>query len=425
MATPEEQQSTSNDEQILILGGGFAGLFTALHLGSSQCPLPIKLIDRETRFVFKPLLYELLSNEVQVNVTWPRYDEILGDRNVAHILGDIQSIDLQNRKVELASGLSYGYRYLVIALGDTAGYFNVPGADEHTFTFRTAEDALGLGKHLRQKLQEAAQTEDDAKRKALLTVAIVGAGPAGVELSATLGDLLPDWYAKLGGNPEELRIALLQRGSEILKGSVSDQLREMAEQALGKRQVPIELLLEASVKAIAPQELTYLQDDMERTLSAETIVWTAGSATHPLVRSLALEDVHRDPKGRPYLTSALQLIGSPNVFAGGDCATNVHDPQPAIAQVAYQQGRAIAHNILAMIEGRDPKPVDVSLRGTLMKLGIEESIAEIMGRVRVAGHAGHLIRQATYLSLLPTPARNLKLGAEWITDEVFEQVLGV
>ncbi|MEO1295601.1 MAG: NAD(P)/FAD-dependent oxidoreductase [Cyanobacteria bacterium J06636_16] len=419
------QQSASSDEQILILGGGFAGLFTALHLSASKCPLPIKLIDRETRFIFKPLLYELLSNEVQVNVTWPRYEELLTNRDITHILGNIKSINLQERRVELESGLSYGYRYLVIALGDTAGYFGVPGAAEHTFTFRTANDVLSLGKHLRQKLQEAVQTEDAAKRQALLTVAIVGAGQSGVELSATVADLLPDWYEKLDGNPEELRVVVLQRGSEILKGSVGDELRKIANKALDERQVPVELLLEASVKEVKPGMLIYRQADEDHTVEAETVVWTAGSTTHPLVKALPIEETHRDSRGRPYLTSALQLVGIPNVFAGGDCAVDVQDPQPATAQVAYQQGRAIAQNILAAIEGRDLKPVDVNLRGTLMKLGIEESIAEIMGKVRVAGHAGHLIRQATYLSLLPTPARNLKLGAEWLTEEVFEQVLGV
>ncbi|MGF1522070.1 MAG: NAD(P)/FAD-dependent oxidoreductase [Leptolyngbyaceae cyanobacterium] len=420
-----EQQSASSDEQVLILGGGFAGLFTALHLDKSGCPLPVKLVDRETRFVFKPLLYELLSNEVQVNITWPRYEEILANRDITHILGSIQSIDLQKQQVELESGLSYGYRYLVIALGDTAGYFGVPGAEEHAFTFRTADDALSLGKHLRQRLQEAAQTEDAAIRKALLTVAIVGAGQSGVELSATLADLLPDWYEKLDGNPEELRIVVIQRGSEILKGSVGDELREVAEKALNKRQVPVELLLEATVSEVRSGWLAYCQDDEDHCLEAETIIWTAGSATHPLVKALPIEDTHRDFRGRPYLASTLQLVGASNVFAGGDCAVDVREPQPATAQVAYQQGRAIAHNIMALIEGREPKPVDVALRGTLMKLGIEESIAEIMGRVRITGHAGHLIRQATYLGLLPTPVRNLKLSAEWLADEVFEQVLGV
>lgn len=417
--------TVDTDNQVLILGGGFAGLFTALHLSSSNCPLPVKLIDREPRFIFKPLLYELLSNEVQVDITWPSYEELLANRGITHILGSVQAINLSNRRVELESGVSYGYRYLVLALGDMAGYFGVPGAQDYTFAFRTAQDALDLGKHLRQKLQQAAQTKDVEKRRALLTVAIVGAGPSGVELTATLADLLPDWYQQLDGNPEEIRIVVLQRNSDILKGAVGDSLRQTAKKALTKRQIPVELLLNASVKEVEPDALSYHQADETSTLKAETIVWTAGSATHPLIKSLPIPEEHRDPRDRPYVTSALQIIGLPNVFAGGDCAVDARDPQPATAQVAYQQGRAIARNIQALIEDREPEPVDINIRGTLMKLGIGESVAEILDKVKIEGRVGHLVRQATYLSLLPTPARNLKLSAEWITDEIFEQFLGV
>lgn len=173
---------STDDNQVLILGGGFTGLFTAMHLASAHCPLPITLIDRETRFIFKPLLYELLSNEVSVNVVWPRYEELLGDRDVTYVLGDIETIDLENRQVVLKSGLTYGYRYLVIALGDTAAFFGVPGAKTHAFRFRTADDALELGKHLRMNLQKATQEEDDEERRSLLTTTIVGAGPSGSDV---------------------------------------------------------------------------------------------------------------------------------------------------------------------------------------------------------------------------------------------------
>ncbi|MEO1093809.1 MAG: NAD(P)/FAD-dependent oxidoreductase [Cyanobacteria bacterium J06638_28] len=417
--------TADTDHQILVLGGGFAGLFTALHLSASNCPLPVKLIDRETRFIFKPLLYELLSNEVQVDITWPLYEEILANRDITYVLGNIQSIDLNNQRVELESGVTYGYRYLVLALGDTAGYFGVPGAQDHTFTFRQAQDALDLSKHLRQRLQQAAQTADVEERQALLTVAIVGAGPSGVELAATLADLLPDWYQQLDGNPEEIRIMILQRSSDILQGFVGDSLRDIAKQALTERQMPVELLLDASVKEIEAGKLHYHQSNAAHSLKAETIIWTAGSATHPLIKSLPIPEEHRDSRDRPYVTSALQLIGLPNVFAGGDCAVDARDPQPATAQVAYQQGRAISRNIQALIEEREPEPVDIHIRGTLMKLGMGESVAEVLNEVKIEGRAGHLIRQATYLSLLPTPARNLKLSAEWITDEIFEQFLGV
>lgn len=411
----------NDNHQILILGGGFAGLFTALHLEALGCPLPIKLIDRATRFTFKPLLYELLSNEVEIEVVGSSYEDLLGDRAATYICDSIQSIDLQNQRVELASGASYGYRYLVIAVGDTVGYVDVPGAQEHTLTFRTVVDALNLGQHLRRTLQAAVRTEAAELRQALLTTAIVGAGPSGVELAATLADLLPAWYEELGGNAEAIRIVLLQRSWDILPGWVSSDVRKIASTALAERQATVQLCLNATVESIQPSSLTYQQADEDYSLAAETIIWTAGSATHPLIRNLPIPAVHQDERGRPYLTSALQLIGIPNVFAGGDCAVDARAPQPATAQVAYQQGRAIANNIQALIEGRSLEVADVNIRGTLMKLGLEEGVAEMLDTVQISGRAGHFIRQALYRGLLPTPAQDLKLGAEWIAREVFEK----
>lgn len=418
-----EQRSASSSESVLILGGGFAGLFAALHLSKLACPLPIKLVDAKARFVFKPLLYELLSNEVEADLVWPHYRDILPSSDVTHILDSVKSIDLRAQQVELASGATHGYRYLVVALGDTAGYFDIPGAQANAFTFRTAEDAVKLREHLRHKLQAASQTPNEAKRKALLSVAIVGAGPSGVELSATLADLLPNWYHELGGQVEDLQLTLLQRSAEVLEGSAGDEVRDIAQKALSDRQVPVKLLLEASVQAIEPGALTYRHGDEDHDLKAETIIWTAGSATHPLMKSLPIEAIHRDFRDRPYLTEVLQLIGYPNVFAGGDCAVDVSHPYPATAQVAYQQGLAIAQSIQAFIEGRKPEPANVSIRGALMKLGLEASVAEIMGQIRISGRVGHLIRQATYLSVLPTSTSKLKLGAEWINDEIFEPFL--
>ncbi|MDB9524481.1 NAD(P)/FAD-dependent oxidoreductase [Oscillatoria sp. CS-180] len=413
--------NSQNNEQILILGGGFAGLFAALHLCELKCPLPIKLIDRNTRFIFKPLLYELLSNEVQIELAWPHYDELLGDRDVTYVMGDIQRIDLDNQQVELKSGLTYGFSYLVIALGDSPGFFGVPGAQEHSFTFRTADDATGLAQQLRQKLQKAAQTTVVDERQRLLTVAIVGAGASGVELAVTLADLLPQWYEKLGGDVDEIRVVLLQRGAKILPNIANSAFREIVLDAFEQRRATIDLRLNSSVDSVSSDSLTYTCADEKQTLPTATTVWTAGSVTHPLVKQLPIADDHRDSRGRPYLTAALQIIGHPNVFAGGDCSVNVHEPKPTSAQVAYQQGKAIARNIQAMIEGNELKPSAIQLRGTLMKLGAEEGLAEILDRVRISGHAGHLIRQATYLNLVPTPERNLGLTAEWITDEIVSQ----
>lgn len=409
------------DKPVLILGGGFTGLFTAIHLRQQQKSLPITLIDREDRFIFKPLLYDFLSSEVQLDMAWPSYDELLLSRDVTFVKGEIQDIDLMGQQVMLNNNLAYGYEYLVLSLGGVTGYFCVPGAREHSLTFRQAEDAFALGQHLRECLQQASQKTSD--NDSLTTVAIIGAGPSGVELAATLADLLPEWSDSLDVEPNNIRIVIIQRGDEILKGTDSEQLRATAENALKDRKVAVELQLEATVEAVIPTHVQYRQHGESKQLAASTIVWTAGNATHPLITDLPVTE--RDRAHRLKVEPTLQLPEFPNVFAGGDCAINTADPQPATAQVAYQQGIAIADNIAALVDGDELSAVDVKLRGILLKLGMEEGAAEIFDRFEIKGHLGHLIRHATYLSLLPTPARNLKVGTQWLTDEIFEQVLNV
>ncbi|MEM1251853.1 MAG: NAD(P)/FAD-dependent oxidoreductase [Cyanobacteria bacterium P01_H01_bin.21] len=409
------------EQPVLILGGGFTGLFTAIHLRQKQSSLPITLIDREDRFIFKPLLYDFLSSEVQLDMAWPSYDDLLLSRDITFVKGDIQDIDLINQQVLLSNKLAYDYRYLVLALGGVTGYFGIPGAQENSFRFRQAEDAFALGQHLRECLQQASQQVEDSQ--ALTTVAIIGAGPSGVELAATLADLLPEWSDSLDIEPDKIRIAIVQRGDEILKGTNSEQLRSTAEQALKDRKIAVELLLGATVEAVESTHVQYCQNGESKRLEARTVVWTAGNATHPLITNLPVTE--RDRARRLRVNSMLQLPEFSNVFAGGDCAINVDDPQPATAQVAYQQGIAIAENISALANGDELSAVDVKLRGTLLKLGMEEGAAELFDRFEIKGHLGHIIRHATYLSLLPTPARNLKVGTQWLTDEIFEQVLNV
>lgn len=405
---------------VLILGGGFTGLFTALHLSHQRCSLPSTLIDQEWSFIFKPLLYEFLSGEMKVDLVWPRYDELLHNSGVAFICDTIQEIDLPNRQVKLTSGLDYTYNYLVLALGSTTGYFGIEGAKENSFAFRTGEDAIALGKHLRECLQRATQIEDTEKRLTLLTFAVLGAGRSGVELAATLADLLPDWYAQLGGNAKEIRVVVIQRGKEILKGD-TDSLRQTAQKAFQQCTVAVEVLLEAEIDAVHPQRVEFKRHNQTDQLEAATIIWTTGTATHPLIQALPISPENRDKQGRLKVTPTMQLPEFPEVFVGGDCSINMENPLPATAQVAYQQAAAIARNLEAISQGNSPTPAQVHLRGTMMKLGLEESVAEIFDRFEVKGKAGHLIRQAVYLEMLPTPVRNFKATTEWLTEEIFQQ----
>ncbi|WP_103668530.1 NAD(P)/FAD-dependent oxidoreductase [Pseudanabaena sp. BC1403] len=411
----------------LILGGGFTGLFTALHLSHQQYTTPTILIDREWNFIFKPLLYEFLSGEMNIQFIRHRYDDLLHKSGIAFIRDEVQSIDLQKRQVSLASGLHYTYSNLVLSLGSVAGYFGVKGARENALAFRTSEDAIALAWKLRDCLQQATQTSEPQQKKSLLTIAILGAGCTGVELAATLADLLPDWYSPLGGDIADIRIVVIQRGKQILKGD-SDRLRQTAQEALQKRTISVDVMLETSVIEIRPNVVVLkrnnrINDQIEE-LAAATIIWTTGIVINPLIDTLSLPEGGRDKQGRLKLTDTLQLIDFPEVFAGGDCTVMEH-PLPATAQVAYQQGAAIAHNLQALSEGHSPIAFEVGMRGTLMKLGLSDGVAEIYDRYEVKGNLGHLIRQAAYLQLLPTPARNFKATIEWLSDEMFHCVAGL
>ncbi|MBN3924692.1 NAD(P)/FAD-dependent oxidoreductase [Nostoc sp. NMS4] len=415
---------TNDPLPIVILGGGFAGLFAALHLRDLHSG-PIILIDQSWSFVFKPLLYELLTSEVKLELISPRYDELLHNSGITFVLGTVEAIDLEQKQVKLNSGLKYSYRHLVLALGSTTSYLGIPGAKEHALSFRTGYDVFALGQHLRNRLQIATQTEDIEERRALLTVAIVGGGASGVEMAATLADLLPTWYIPLGGNPQDIQIVILQRGSEILKESTSDRLRETAQLELQQRTVSVGVLLESEVKAIHPGVVEFERSGQLERLAAATVVWTTGNATHPVIDSLAIAPENRDKHKRLLVKPTLQLPDFPEVFAGGDCAIEPLNPQPATAQVAYQQGAAIAHNIKALINGKSPTPATVNLRGTLMKLGMHESAVEIFDRYEIKGQLGQAIRLATYLELMPTPARNFVNRTGWFTEEILKQIARV
>ncbi len=436
--------------QTVILGGGFTGLFTALHLSHEHYPRSVILIDRSERFCFKPLLYEYFSGEMEPDQVVPRYEDLLKHSGVIFVQDSVQSIDLHQRQVQLAGGDTYHYSNLVLGLGSTTGFFGVKGAEENALPFRTREDAIAIDRHLRDCLGRAVQLDDPAQRRSLLTTAVVGGGPSGVEMAATLADLLPQWYEAIGGNPQEIRVVLVNHG-DLLEGDVNSALRETAEQELQKRATSVEVIIGAKVTAIDPNVLQYQRNDQTEALRAGTIIWTTGTNTHSLIKALPIPDEHRDKHGRLNVTPTLQLPDFPEVFAGGDCAIDFQPsvsgrgdeyepsehqsdqstsaeehhpdpkPLPPTAQVAYQQGYAIAYNLQALALGYDLKPAHVSLRGTLLKLGLDNAIANLFNKVPITGEAGHLLRQGTYLELLPTPIHNFKATTKWIQEELFEQ----
>ena len=409
-----------------ILGGGFTGLFTALHLSHHNYPKPITLIDRNDRFSFNPMMYEYLSGEMGDEQVYPRYLDLLEGSGIRFVRDSVISIDLSQKCIKLASGLNYTYDNLVLALGSVGSFFGIEGAKEHSFLFRTGEQAIKLGRHLRECLQKATQTEDETQRRQLLSVAIVGAGASGVELAATLADLLPIWYQELGGDAEEIRIVLINRSHEILKGSsnskdTNNSIHDTAIDALKNRNIPVEFLFGASVTQVYSDKVEYQQEDRTETLAAATIAWTAGVTVNPLIKNLAVSEQYKTKRGYLLVKPTMQLPEYPEVFAGGDCASNNEEDLPQTAQVAYQEGKAIADNLLTLAKGKELSEANVSLRGTLLKLGLGESVANLFDRYQIKGKLGHAIRNSTYLTLLPTPVHNFKATTGWLIDEIFER----
>jgi NADH dehydrogenase len=444
--------------QTVIVGGGFAGLFTALHLSHSHYPRSIVLIDPQERFCFKPLLYEYFSGEMEPDQVVPRYETLLKHSGVLFVQSAASAIDLHQRQVQLVNGDTYSYSNLVLAVGSVTGYFGVEGARENALPFRTQADAIAIDRHLRDCLQRAVQLDDPEQRLRLLRIVVIGGGPSGVEMAATLADLVPQWYEAIGGNPDEVQLVLMNH-SEILKGDINSQLRDTAEKALHDRTASVELLIGAEASAVRPNRVEYKRNHQSGEIEAGTIVWVTGTNTNPLIKSLPIPDRHRNKHGRLSVTPTLQLPDFPEVFAGGDCAvdfqtdhssrvTSTHNQGgdeyehpttqtdqsthteaqhpnlkalPPTAQVAYQQGAAIAYNLKALALGYDLKPARVGLRGTLLKLGMNNGVANLFDEVELTGELGHLIRQGVYLELLPTPVHNFKATTEWITQEVFDR----
>jgi len=405
-----------HNKPTVIVGGGFTGLFTALHLKHRNYSRPVILIDQKDRFTFQPLLYEYFSREMNTDQVCPRYVDLLEGNGITFVHGYIEEIDLLERHIRLESDGDYAYEYLVLALGSVVNYFDINGAEENSWSFRTQDDAFELSTHIRDCLQQASRMDNSAERRQLLTFALMGGGPSGVELASTLGDLLPKWYVDMGGNPREIRLVLFEQLPDLLRGNINNPVRDTAREALRQRTVPVDVKLEHTVTSVEPDCVRFKHNDRADTLPTATMLWTAGVTTHPLIKALPLNEEQRDKKDRPLVTPTLQLPDFPEVFAGGDCAAEQGDILPPLAQVAYQQGQTIAHNLDALEHGRKLATADVNLRGSLLNLGLGSSVAHLFNRFEVSGTAGHLIRQGTYLELLPSAKHNVKATAEWFLE---------
>ena len=369
---------------ICILGGGFGGLYTALYLSrffedeSDQ----ITLVEPKDRFLFTPLLYELLTGELQRWEIAPSYHKLLHNKNIHFCQQSVQDVELKMRQVKLENGQKLTYDYLVLAVGNQTRYADIPGVVEHTLKFRTLADAELL--HERLKLLEATQRQH-------LRLAIIGGGPSGVELACKLADRL----GKRG------QVSLVERGTEILK-PYSRGVQKAAQKAMTGR---VQLHLNTSVKEIEAEQITVVQNNQTFTWAVDFVLWTAGTETQKWVRNL---DCQHNDWGQVLTRPTLQLVDFPEVFAVGDLADGQNNRIPATAQAAYQQASRVAKNLKAALQGRRLRPFHYLHLGDMLTLGKGAAVVSSFS-INISGSVGALLRRLIYVQRLPTWRHRLQV----------------
>ncbi len=398
MTTPKQPA------RICILGGGFGGLYTALRL--SQFPFAkhetpeITLVDQRDRFLFSPLLYELLTGELETWEISPPYSDLLANTNIRFIQGEVANINLEDKKVKLDNDNTLNYDYLVLSMGGKTPLNGVEGAEKHAIAFRDIPDAYQLEEKLR--LLEASPAEK-------IRIAIVGGGYSGVELACKLRD-------RVG---EKARIRIIEQSNMILRNS-SEFNRDTAKKALEKRDIWMDL--ETSVQSVTENTISLLYKGQLDTLPVDIVLWTVGNQVSPLVENL---DFVKNKRGQIITNSTLQVREYPEIFALGDlaeCQDAEGKQVPATAQVAIQQADYTAWNIWASLTGRPLLQFRYFPLGEMMTLGTDNATLTGLG-IELDGPLAHLVRRLAYLYRLPTLDHQIKVAFNWITRPFQEMLL--
>lgn len=394
---------TQPTTKICILGGGFGGLYTALRLSQlpwESTPKPeIILVDQSDRFVFSPLLYELLTRELQTWEIAPPYSELLQGTGIQFYQSTVSAIDINQQTVQLANKSELNYDRLVLALGGETPLDLVPGATANAYPFRTITDAYRLEERLRIL---------EAKNPEKIRVAIVGGGYSGVELACKLAD-------RIG---EKGRFRLIEVADQILRTSPEFN-REAAKKALDSKGVFIDL--ETKVVAIEKDSISLEYKSQVDTIPVDLVIWTVGTKVSPVVKSLPLK---QNQRGQITTTPQLQVLEHPEIFALGDladCLDAEGKQVPATAQVAFQQADYTAWNIWASITNRPLLPFRYQPLGEMMALGIDNATLTGLG-VQLDGSFAYLARRLAYLYRLPTLNHQLKVGFNWLFSPIIQAI---
>jgi len=396
----------NNKSKILIIGGGFGGLFTALDLAGTG---DITLINDEDHFLFKPMLYEYLSGEVEAWHIAPDCKELL-DNQAKFIRDRVTGIDLAAQTVSFADRKAVSYDVLVFSPGAITNYAGVEGAEKFTLPFRTLNDANHLRRRMTEALDRVQPDSAPQDTRSALTFAVVGGGASGVELSTKMAALLRDAVKRraLRGEP---RVVIVEMADRLVPG-MGEEIRKFVEDALENERV--EVHTETRVVQVTENDITLEHKNERLEIKTAAVVWVAGVQTNPLTDSLAVE---RDRRGLIIVEPTLQVRSHPNIFALGDVAFygDVAPTLAGTAQLALQEAHLCARNVRAFLEGGELKSKHFAELGEAVSLGTEHAAVLTAGKV-IGGPLARQARFAMYTARLPTWHHRLRVGASWFFE---------
>jgi NADH:quinone reductase (non-electrogenic) len=406
--------------KVLVLGGGFGGVYTALHLehllGGRQ-DVEVTIVSRENFFLFTPMLHEVAASDLDITHIVSPLRTLL--KRTAIFIGDILSVDLEARRVRVAHGFELHehdleYDHLVIALGSMTNFYGLQGLEQRALTMKTLGDAIHLRNRVIATLEEA-DTECASARAGLLTFVVAGGGFAGVETIAGLNDFVREalrFYPRI--TAERIRMVLVHAGSIILP-ELGDSLGRYTQLKLSERGIEIET--NAKVSAVTDHEVV-LADG--RRVPSRLVVWTAGTSPHPLLHELpCMLD-----RGRILVDETLAVPGYGGVWALGDCAvvpdTRSGGVHPPTAQHALREARTVARNIVATLDERPVRPFSFRTIGQLAAIGRRTGVARVFG-VNFSGFLAWWLWRTIYLSKLPRFEKKCRVAIDWTLDLMFSK----
>lgn len=413
----------STRHKILILGGGFGGMYAALQLDRAlarRSDIEVTLVNKENFFLFTPMLHEVAASDLDMTHIVNPIRKMLS--RVQFFEGHVESIDLQARKVLVAHGTDHhhhtlDYDHLVLSLGTVTNFFALPGVEERALTMKSLGDAIYLRNLLIDHLEEADFECCADRREPLLSVVVAGGGFSGVETVAAINDFMREalrFYPRL--DESQLRLVLVHPGSVILP-ELGPDLGAYAQKKLAARGV--EIHTGKRVKLVDGRVVVL---DDGTVIPAETLIWTAGTAPNPMLSQLPCGR----ERGRLIVEPTLEVAGWPGVWAVGDCGHIVDSetgaPYPPTAQHALREGRVAATNILADIDHLPKKPFRYRTLGQLAAIGRRAGVARVLG-LRFSGFLAWWLWRTIYWSKLPSWEKKLRVAFDWTLDLAFTKDL--